>query len=334
MKRSKQKLYIMIFCLVLTVFGISACTIADKEDPGEAKPLAQEEIDVPITVTREELNRYAMQSSAIWEFLQRFYTDTIIYRDDEGNYIYEPVNFELPLSDYNWDNLIQLDKTYKELEYIENGKILSIKGIDISRYQKAIDWAKVAADGVKYAMIRVGYRGYDQGGLVKDDLFDSNVSNALKNKVAVGAYFVTQAISVEEAVEEAKFVLANIRAYNITWPIVLDMEDSVSSSVRTASLTKEEWTDVAVAFCQTIKEAGYTPMLYCNIGWYMKKLDITRLTDYEKWFAQYFNRPFFPYEFWMWQYTNSGRVQGIVGNVDLNICFKDYSNPDRDEFGE
>ncbi len=334
MKGKTIKFWITGMLLALTVFGAAACTVPETEDPGEAKPPAEEETEEPITVTAEDLNRYATESGTIWEFLQRFYTDTIVYKDIDGTYRYEPVNFDLPLSDYNWDNLVQLEEAHKELEYVEGGKTLSIKGIDISKYQKTIDWKKVAADGVKYAIIRVGYRGYDQGGLIEDDLFDANVKGALQNDVAVGVYFVSQAITVEEAIQEAEFVLDNIRAYNITWPVVLDLEDAASKDARTANLTKEEHTDFAIAFCETIKEAGYTPMLYSNIRWFMEELDLERLAEYDKWLAQYFNRPFFPYALQMWQYTSSGRVDGITGNVDLNLCFTDYSGQDRDESGE
>ena len=111
----------------------------------------------------------------------------------------------------------------------------------------------------------------------------------------------------------------------MTWPIVLDLEDAGSDSARTLLLTSTQRTDYVRAFCERIKEAGKKPMLYFNIVWLLEKLDITRLTDYDKWFAQYFNNPFFPYEFQMWQYTSTGRVGGIEGNVDLNISFVDYS---------
>jgi GH25 family lysozyme M1 (1,4-beta-N-acetylmuramidase) len=106
--------------------------------------------------------------------------------------------------------------------------------------------------------------------------------------------------------------------------VVLDLEDPASLTARTVGLTQEERTDMTVAFCETVREAGYTPMLYCNIRWFMEELDLTRLTEYDKWFAQYFNRPFFPYEYQMWQYTNNGRVDGITGPVDLNLSFVDY----------
>jgi len=323
-----------IFLLVLFALTMTACTVEDSQNPWDAKPEINEDEASEITITEEELQRYATESTTVWEFVQRFFRDKIVYKNRDGKFIYEPVDFSLPLSDYDWDNLVTLEKSYREVEYVEDGQTISIKGIDISRYQQEIDWARVAKDGVKYAIIRLGYRGYDKGGLVKDDLFDSNVKGALKNEIPVGVYFVTQAISVEEAIEEAEYVLENMRPYNVTWPVVLDIEDAASASARTVNLTQEQRTDFAIAFCETIKEAGYTPMLYCNIRWFIEELDLTRLTEYDKWFAQYFTRPFFPYAFEMWQYTSSGSVDGISGNVDLNICFKDYGKADIGESEE
>ena len=118
-----------------------------------------------------------------------------------------------------------------------------------------------------------------------------------------------------------------IRGGNVNPPVVLDIEDAASSTARTADLTQQQRTDHAIAFCETIKEGGYTPMLYCNIRWFIEKLDITRIADYEKWFAQYFRKPFFPYTFRVWQYSSSGAIDGIKGNVDYNISFYDYGNP-------
>ena len=302
----------------------SGCTIQPTEEPVDAKPPASEELEGSLTVTQEEIYRYATDSSTVWEFAQRFFTDTVVYKDRDGKFVFEPINPDLPRSAYNWDNLVELETAHREVAYVQGGQTRSMKGIDISRYQKTVDWEKVAADGVAYAIIRLGYRGYDKGGLVMDELYEENVQGALNNGVAVGVYFVTQAISVEEAIEEAEFVLEHIKGHDITWPVVLDLEDPASLTARTVGLSQEERTDITVAFCETVREAGYTPMLYCNIRWFMEELDLTRLTEYDKWFAQYFNRPFFPYEYQMWQYTNNGRVDGITGPVDLNLSFVDY----------
>ena len=297
---------------------------ADLPEPALADP--EEDMAETATINVEELTEEMDTSSSMWELAQRIFPDFILYKTSLGQFTYTPVNKDLPLCEYDWTNLVRLAKNHKEFEYVENGETKSIKGIDVSHYQGDIDWEKVAADGVKYAFIRLGYRGYESGKLVMDQDFETNVTGALKSGVAVGVYFVTQAVSEEEALEEAEFVMDAIAPYNITWPVVLDIEEAGngSSKVRTNGLSAAERTDYVIAFCERIKEKGYTPMLYCAIRWFVEELELDRLTDYEKWFAQYFNRPYYPYEFHVWQYTNQGSVNGIKGNVDLDLSMKDF----------
>ncbi len=295
--------------------------------PSDTDPVSEaEDAAETATISADELTSEMDTSSSMWELAQRIFPDLILYKSSSGKFTYTPINKDLPLCEYDWTNLTRLSTKHKEFEYVENGETKSVKGIDVSSYQGEIDWEKVAADGVKFAFIRLGYRGYESGKLVLDKEFEKNVTGAIKSGVAVGIYFVTQAISEEEAVEEADFVMETIRPYNITWPIVLDIEEAGSggSNVRTIGLTAPERTDYVIAFCERVKEKGYTPMLYCAIRWFVEELELDRLTDYEKWFAQYFNRPYYPYEFNVWQYTNQGSVSGIKGNVDLNISMKDF----------
>lgn len=301
--------------------GTSDPAITDGE--GEAA-VAEDDAEY-LTVPLDEFKEYADSSSGMWEFIQRFFKDVIVYKASDGKFVYKPINRDLPQSSYDWSKLKEVGLYSREVEYVEDGQTVSIKGIDVSKYQEEIDWEKVAESGVRFAIIRLGYRGYSSGSLVLDECFEYNIREALRNNIQVGVYFVTQAISEEEAVEEAEFVLDAIAPYNVTWPIVLDLEDAGSDSARTVLLTAAQRTDYVRAFCERIKQGGKKPMLYFNIVWLLEKLDITRLTDYDKWFAQYFNNPFFPYEFQMWQYTNTGRIDGIKGNVDMNISFVDYS---------
>ena len=307
---------------------VSAKPAAGADDP-DPEPAALPEpalTEKERVISVDQVIEYANNSKYLMEFAQRFFSDYIIYTDSSGRFTYAPVDKSMPLSDYNWDNLVPVPGSSNELTYIENNAEVSIKGIDVSRYQGAIDWEKVAADGVKFAFIRLGYRGYSTAKLVIDEQFENNIKGAVKAGVNVGVYFVTQAVSVEEAIEEANFVLEAIAPYKVTYPIVLDIEDAASDSARTNLLTAEERTDYTIAFCEEVKKKGYTPMLYCNIRWFMEKLELSRLTGYDKWFAQYFSRPFFPYEFQVWQYSSKGRVDGIKGDVDLNLCFVDYAN--------
>lgn len=317
----------IILCIALLASLLAGCTQQSGQTEPSAKPdtvlTPQDEI---VSYTVGEIQEFGRNDASVWELLQDLLPNLIVYRGAGGVFQYASIDRSLPQSDYDWNNLVEVSETPREVEYAVDGETLSIKGIDVSTYQGDIDWEKVAASGVKYAFIRLGYRGYESGLLVKDDRFEDNIRGALQNGIAVGVYFVTQAISVEEAVEEAQFVMENIRPYNVTWPIVLDIEDAASATARTAELSQQARTDHAIAFCETVKESGYTPMLYCNIRWFIEKLDITRITDYDKWFAQYFRKPFFPYAFQVWQYSSTGRIDGIEGNVDYNISFVDYGN--------
>ena len=317
----------IILCIALLASLLAGCTQQSGQTEPSAKPdtvlTPQDEI---VSYTVGEIQEFGRNDASVWELLQDLLPNLIVYRGAGGVFQYASIDRSLPQSDYDWSNLVEVSETPREVEYAVDDETVSIKGIDVSTSQGDIDWEKVWASCVKFVFIRLGYRGYESGLLVKDDRFEDNIRGALQNGIAVGVYFVTQAISVEEAVEEAQFVMENIRPYNVTWPIVLDIEDAASATARTAELSQQARTDHAIAFCETVKEAGYTPMLYCNIRWFIEKLDITRITDYDKCFAQYSRKPFFPYAFQVWQYSSTGRIDGIEGNVDYNISFVDYGN--------
>lgn len=153
-------------------------------------------------------------------------------------------------------------------------------------------------------MIRLGYRGYTQGGLALDDGYVTNIETALEAEMPVGVYFYTQAVSYDEGVEEAQYVLQNIAGYKISYPVVIDTEKMEAEGARANDISNEERTDAIVGFCETIKNAGYTPMIYANRNWYAQNLDMDRLGDYQLWLAQYSNVPDFPYLFTGWQYTS------------------------------
>lgn len=234
---------------------------------------------------------------------------------------YEDPYKDVPLHNYNWDNLFN---NGDRLEYYEAKGYEALQGIDISKYQGDVDWNKVKNSGIDFAMLRVGYRGYSNGQIAIDEKFIENISQSTNANVQVGGYFFSQAITEQEAVEEADFVLQNIRGYNIDFPIVFDLEEISAADHRTHLLTKEERTKIAIAFCERIKEAGYTPMVYGNVSWLKDYYDLTQIIQYDIWLAQYSDCPSFPYDFQMWQYTNSGYVDGINHIVDINLCFKEY----------
>ncbi len=260
---------------------------------------------------------YTNGTGIVHELRLLFPNDIVFYNN--GKYQFVPISANVPARSYDPSGLVS--NARGEMEYQVNGTTESVKGIDLSRYQGTVDWSAVAADGVEYAMIRVGIRGYGTGEIVLDDTLDTNFEGATQNGIDVGAYFFTQATSEAEAIEEANAVIEALAPYNVTYPVAIDVEDVNDSSARTANLTAQQRTDYVIAFCETIKAAGYTPMIYGNLKTYCDMLDMERLNEYEKWFAFYDTYVYFPYEISMWQYTDTGVVNGIKGDVDLNITF-------------
>ena len=210
------------------------------------------------------------------------------------------------------------------IQYEQNG-VKAAQGIDVSVYQGEIDWQAVADSGIEFAMIRVGYRGYSQGTLQLDERFQANMDGALAAGLDVGVYFFSQATTVAEAEEEADFVLEAIRGYPIRYPVVFDWEFITTGEARTDGMDGEGITQCASAFCQLVSVAGYTPMIYFNqdMGYLVYQLD--QLDSSAFWLAEYDSRPDFYYDFEMWQYTHTGTVPGIEGNVDLNLAFRDFT---------
>lgn len=251
-----------------------------------------------------------------------FPEDVVVYSD--AKFYFFPILDSLKQHDFVYDNFVEREDN--EIVYVDDtDEVHSLKGIDVSKHQEKINWKKVAADDVSYAFIRGGFRGYSEGKLVEDEFFVDNIEGALDNDIDVGVYFYTQAMTEEEAVEEAEFLLDLLEPYDITYPVVLDLEDPENASARTVGMTKEEHTKAAVAFLETVKKAGYTPMVYGNLKTFMLMLDLEQLEEYDKWFA-YYNAPvYFPYEFTVWQYSSKGRIDGIKGDVDMNVCMKDYA---------
>ncbi len=197
-----------------------------------------------------------------------------------------------------------------------------LRGVDVSEHQWEIDWTQVAASGVDYAYIRLGRRGYTEGGLFEDPWFRRNMQGANAAGLKTGVYFFSQAITVAEAIEEAEFVIERILQYKISIPVVYDWEKVPDENARTAELSLQARTDCAVAFCETIRRAGYTPCVYFNrnLGYY--GYDLTRLTDYMFWFSLP-ESPFpnFYYACDMWQYSFTETVPGIQGSTDMNLWF-------------
>ena len=212
-----------------------------------------------------------------------------------------------------------------EYQYMKDSKVASHKGIDVSKYQGTIDWKKVAADGVEYAFVRVGCRGYGSSGtLIKDETFHQNVKGALAQGIKVGAYFFSQAITVEEALEEAELVIKELGEYDITYPVAIDIERIQNDKARQDALTKEERTEICIAFLECIKEAGFIPMVYGDTETFADLLDAEQLAGYDFWICETEGQMTFPYEFAIWQYVHTGSVSGIKGDTNMSISIKEW----------
>ena len=242
--------------------------------------------------------------------------------EDQGKYIKEDNGF--PVNTYIKSNF----RTVNGYKYYQDKQTTSMLGVDVSHHDEAIRWDKVRAAGVEFAMIRAGYRGYgvETGGVICDDArFYEYVRGARDNGIKVGVYFFSQAISVKEALEEADYVLARIKDCDISFPVVFDWED-IPARARTNNISRKTLTDCAIAFCDAVAAAGYTPMIYTNQHVALNLYDLSRLSAYDFWLAEYHDVPGFYYGFTMWQYTEKGRMNGIYGYVDINLSFVDYSS--------
>ncbi|MBP5607292.1 MAG: glycoside hydrolase family 25 protein [Lachnospiraceae bacterium] len=197
----------------------------------------------------------------------------------------------------------------------------AVFGIDVSVYQHDIDWEKVAAAGVDFAIIRCGYRGSTKGGLIEDSKFKQNIEGATKAGIKVGVYFFTQAVNEVEAVEEASMVAMLCRDYKLDYPVFIDVEGAGGNG-RADSLDPGTRTDVVKAFCKTIESAGLYAGVYSGRWWYYNNLHDEELQDFVHWLAEYRANPLYTGRFSIWQYTSSGNIDGINTKVDLDLIWQ------------
>lgn len=240
-----------------------------------------------------------------------------------GRYYFFPITDQIEHHGFAEDDFEIEENGF--LQYVgDDSSVHARTGIDVSRFQGNIDWKKVADAGVEFAMIRAGLRGTTEGKLVVDEFFEDNAKGAIENGIDIGVYFYSQALDEVEAAEEVQLMLDVIEPYKITYPVVIDIESAESDNARTANLSTDSYEAVAKTFCDMVKNAGYKPMIYGNITSFTLLMDAVDVDDYDIWIAYYGTPLYYPYHFDIWQYTSSGSVNGISGNVDLNICITDY----------
>lgn len=197
--------------------------------------------------------------------------------------------------------------------------IIALKGIDVSKYQGDINWGKVKASGIDFAILRLGYTGTKTRKPTLDGKFARNLTQSAKVGVSVGVYYYSTATTPKQAQDEAKFVIKQLKGKKLQYPVYIDTEDQMQ-----AKLSKTALTSVVKEFCETMEKAGYYVGIYSNKSWFAEQLHDNKLKAYDKWIAQYNDKCTYKGNYGMWQYTDKGKVSGIKGYVDLNKCYKNY----------
>ncbi len=288
-----------------------------------------------------------MEGTVEGDGLRYFYPDQPITREEMSTIIWRMMNVDVTQGMFRHSNywLDMLDSvpltTFSDSQFgkDDKGRVTYsggyfTRGIDVSGHKQEIDWNAVAKDGIDFAIIRAGNRlyGKDSSAAICDDSwFDRNMQGAIAAGMDVGAYFFSSAITVEEALEEADYFLARLEPYRqyITYPVVCDWEFLGGANSRAYGVDAKIITQCVAAFCQRVEEAGYHPMFYFNEYCGYVKFDLSKLTQYDFWFAEYAGKPSCIYNFQMWQFSSKGKVAGISSDVDMNLCFVPYPGATR-----
>ena len=284
-----------------------------------------ESLRASATVAEAEISRLnAELETAVHETeaVTGIQNENMVYIYDNGieKIEYPEINGAV-FNDYDM-NLLETDEKKHKTLFDESGNKRSRFGIDVSSYQQNIDWQAVKADGVEFAILRIGYRGYETGQLTEDKYFRRNLEGAKAAGIETGVYFFSQALTSEEALEEAEYVI-NLLAETgaeLAFPVVFDWEFPTDEDpARTDGMAGEIQTACCRAFCDRIREAGFKPMYYSTINTAIFRYDMGELSDIPLWLADYNRTCNFTYDYKMWQYSCSGVVDGIEGLVDFNI---------------
>ena len=257
-----------------------------------------------------------------------YYTEKKFYRKEVSEYKYtgwQVIDNETYFFDKN-GNKVTGEQVIQGAKYNFDSTGALVKGsgtmgIDVSKWNGNINWTAVKNSGVSFVIIRCGYRGSSTGALVEDPKFKTNIKGATDAGLKVGIYFFSQAITDVEAVEEASMTIDLIKKYKISYPVFLDVEDSGGRGDKIDSNTR---TQVIEAYCQTLKNSGYTAGVYANKSWLNNKMNAGALSGYKIWLAQYNTEVTYGGKYDMWQYSSKGSVNGISGNTDMNLSYLGY----------
>ena len=245
----------------------------------------------------------------------------IAVTDEKGNKRYYEISGDIAKNDYDLENSLVNENGF--LSYKDN-KREAIRGVDLSKYNGDVDFGKLKDNGIRFAMLRLGSRGYGTGKITLDEKFVEYEQNAQVAGIQIGAYFYSQAVNETEAIEEANYIVGAVSGFGVKYPIAIDIEKVEGDEARTDKLTTEERTAVVKMFCDAVKGYGYKPVIYATTDMLVTGLDLKELADYDVWLADYDIPTDYPYRFSMWQYNKKGRIDGITGDIDLDLSFIDY----------
>ena len=241
--------------------------------------------------------------------------------NEKGKKKYYEILSSVKKNDYDFE--ANLTREEGRLSY-KDGKREAVLGVDLSKYNGNVDFKKLKDAGIQFAMLRLGSRGYGSGTITLDDKFVEYAQNAAVSGIMTGAYFYSSAINETEAVEEANYIVGAVSGFNVKYPIAIDIERVSGDSSRTEKLTNEERTKIVKTFCDTVRGYGYNPIIYSTRDMLISGLNLEELDEYDVWLADEKIPTDYPYRFSIWQYSQRGNIEGVDGDVDLDLCFVKY----------
>ncbi len=330
-RRRKNRRFIRYYaCFATLIAGVLAFELYKEKTSGNQQKEDLEKIEYTSqddykqfsdSEIKEKIKSRLENGGTVVQAFREIYPEDIVFYHG-GRYLFYPVLDGLKKNTLKDENIKISDDG--EITYEEKGKVTSQKVIDVSKFQGEIDWKKVKSSGVDGAIIRVGNRGYGSTGkLIEDEYAKTNLENAKKAGIKIGVYFYSQAITEEEVDEEVQLCLDIIKGYELDYPVYFDTESSATNSGRADDLSADIRTKLAKRFCKAVEKEGYKAGIYSNLKWFIMSLNLEELEDYDKWIASYDTQLYFPYKVSMWQYSETGSVDGITGNVDINVMFQE-----------
>lgn len=309
----RKKLFIRQCILTVFLLFLCGCTFVQEK----TSQISTEETELILDAELSDTEKYEMTETMTEPGLQK--EKSLRFVDAWGEWFEATIDPELKMHNYDWNCLKNEDGN---IRYEGDPSYTLKKGIDVSHHQNTINWEKVRAAGYEFAFIRMVYRGYgEEGSLNLDRNYYDNIMKAKDAGVKTGVYVFSQAVNESEAMEEAEMVIEHLNGISLDLPVVYDPELIRDDEARTDDMTGEQFTKNTIAFCEKIKDAGYEPMIYSNMYWEAFLFDLKQLQDYSVWYADYEKIPQTPYDFTFWQYSESGHVDGIEGETDLNVWF-------------